>query len=59
MGEISDMMLDGTLCMDCGEYIGKEDEGYPQRCNSCEALTKKNNKRKGKNNERSKKNKNK
>ena len=31
MGEIADMMLDGTLCEGCGEYIGS-DAGYPQYC---------------------------
>jgi hypothetical protein len=31
MGEIAEMMLDGTLCEGCGEYIGKS-EGYPQYC---------------------------
>lgn len=31
MGEIADMMLDGTLCEGCGEYIG-EGDGYPQYC---------------------------
>jgi hypothetical protein len=31
MGEIADMMLDGTLCEACGEYIG-EGEGFPRYC---------------------------
>jgi len=31
MGEIADMMLDGTLCATCGEFIG-EDAGYPRYC---------------------------
>lgn len=31
MGEIAEMMLDGTLCEACGEYIGS-DAGYPQYC---------------------------
>lgn len=31
MGEIADMMLDGTLCECCGAYIGS-DAGYPQYC---------------------------
>ncbi len=34
MGEISEMMLDGTLCQFCGEYLGGE-EGYPQACPGC------------------------
>lgn len=31
MGEIADMMLDGTLCEACGEYIG-DATGYPGYC---------------------------
>jgi hypothetical protein len=34
MGEISDMMLDGTLCEVCGEFID-EDGGFPRLCASC------------------------
>jgi len=34
MGEIADMMLDGTLCEGCGEYLGT-DNGFPTRCNAC------------------------
>lgn len=33
MGDIADMMLDGTLCEGCGEYIG-EGDGFPQYCSS-------------------------
>jgi hypothetical protein len=34
MGEIADMMLDGTLCQVCGAYIG-DAEGYPRTCIGC------------------------
>lgn len=34
MGEIAEMMLDGTLCQCCGEYLGS-DGGYPMFCASC------------------------
>lgn len=34
MGEIADMMLDGTLCEGCGDYIGT-DNGFPSYCFSC------------------------
>jgi len=34
MGDIAEMMLDGTLCESCGEFIG-EPVGYPQYCDSC------------------------
>jgi hypothetical protein len=37
MGEIADMMLDGTLCQHCGEWMGegRDGEGYPQCCDGC------------------------
>lgn len=31
MGDIADMMLDGTLCEACGTFIG-EGSGFPQYC---------------------------
>ena len=34
MGEYADMMLDGTMCQSCGEYIGSGN-GYPTSCASC------------------------
>lgn len=34
MGDIADMMLDGTLCECCGEYIGHGDQGYPGYCSA-------------------------
>lgn len=35
MGDIADMMLDGTLCQCCGEYLGGED-GFPGYCHPCQ-----------------------
>lgn len=32
MGEIAEMMLDGTLCEGCGEYIDDDAPGYPRYC---------------------------
>lgn len=32
MGEIAEMMLDGTLCEGCGEYIGDGGAGIPRYC---------------------------
>jgi hypothetical protein len=33
MGEIADMMLDGTLCSECGAYVGR---AYgPTLCKDC------------------------
>jgi hypothetical protein len=36
MGEISEMMLDGTLCQICGVYPDDDDAGgYPRTCADC------------------------
>lgn len=35
MGEIADMMLDGTLCNTCGMYLDQEPEGFPVDCEIC------------------------
>ena len=32
MGEIADMMLDGTLCEGCGVYLEQEAPGFPGYC---------------------------
>lgn len=34
MGEYAEMILEGSVCDICGEYMG-EPTGYPQRCNDC------------------------
>ena len=39
MGEIAEMMLDGTMCQQCGEFMG-EAEGYPITCGACLAANK-------------------
>ncbi len=31
MGEYAEMMLDGTCCEGCGEYLG-EGDGFPRYC---------------------------
>lgn len=36
MGEIAEMMLDGSLCQDCGQVIGDgNSDGFPVTCDSC------------------------
>jgi len=35
MGEIADMMLDGTLCEGCGEFLNNDGPGYPCYCSEC------------------------
>lgn len=35
MGEIAEMMLDGTLCAGCGEFLGEDDDGIPAYCAGC------------------------
>ena len=32
MGEIAEMMLDGTMCECCGEYIHGPASGFPSYC---------------------------
>ncbi len=34
MGEITEMILEGILCQECGEYIGDGD-GFPVFCSDC------------------------
>jgi hypothetical protein len=34
MGDIAEMMLDGTLCQGCGEFLGGDD-GLPGYCAGC------------------------
>lgn len=35
MGEIAEMMLDGTLCQTCGCIIDGNTSGYPRYCEDC------------------------
>jgi len=35
VGEIADMMIDGTMCQVCGEFINEEPPGYPVTCGGC------------------------
>jgi hypothetical protein len=35
MGEIAEMMLDGTLCESCGSFIDGDSPGYPRKCSNC------------------------
>ena len=35
MGEIAEMMLDGTMCQVCGEFMG-DSAGYPVTCAGCQ-----------------------
>lgn len=37
MGEIADMMLDGTMCAGCGEWLhdGDDGDGIPGYCAAC------------------------
>lgn len=38
MGEIAEMMLDGTMCQGCGEFLcdGEDGQGFPGYCESCQ-----------------------
>lgn len=35
MGEVADMMIDGTLCEGCGVVLAGEAPGYPRYCRHC------------------------
>jgi len=35
MGEIAEMMTDGTLCQVCGCELGSPGDGYPRTCSDC------------------------
>jgi len=35
MGEVAEMMLDGTCCCICGEFLGGGADGYPKACRAC------------------------
>ncbi len=35
MGEIAEMMMDGTLCEGCGVFLNDDVPGYPCRCGDC------------------------
>ncbi|WP_419797278.1 MAG: hypothetical protein ACNI26_13215 [Terasakiella sp.] len=37
MGEYAEMMLDGTCCCFCGEFLGPSGDGFPVACASCAA----------------------
>lgn len=42
-GEIAEMMLEGLMCEQCGEYMGDDDgegQGFPGLCGACEAANK-------------------
>ncbi len=38
MGEYAEMMLDGTCCQCCGEFLndGEDGEGFPMFCAGCQ-----------------------
>ena len=35
MGDVADMMLDGTLCEGCGVFMDGEECGFPRLCAGC------------------------
>lgn len=38
MGDMSDCILEGLVCMHCGDIIDFEEPGYPRSCDSCSDL---------------------
>lgn len=41
MGDVADMMLDGTLCQGCGVFLNEDAPGFPCSCRNCKAEEKK------------------
>lgn len=37
MGDIAEMMLDGTLCEGCGVYMPGDAPGHTRRCRDCKS----------------------
>ena len=35
MGEYSEMILDGTMCQECGVFITEIGDGCPRECEDC------------------------
>jgi predicted Zn-ribbon and HTH transcriptional regulator len=35
MGAITEMILDGILCVECGIFIDEDYMGHPRRCEDC------------------------
>lgn len=43
MGDIAELMLDGTLCEGCGITLGGHAPGHPRYCHDCKRHRKPNN----------------
>lgn len=41
MGDVADMMLDGTLCEGCGVFLNEDAPGFPCYCAACKRERKK------------------
>lgn len=37
MGEVAEMMIDGTLCQRCGTFLDGESPGFPRLCEDCQS----------------------
>ena len=38
MGDVAELILEGVLCEQCGEYVGAA-VGHPRLCTSCDVVT--------------------
>jgi hypothetical protein len=36
MGEVTELMLDGILCDQCGGFVSEIGVGYPRTCSACQ-----------------------
>lgn len=37
MSEVTELILDGILCEQCGQLVDIEPVGYPRRCEDCDS----------------------
>lgn len=35
MGEITELILEGFLCSECGTFVDENAAGYPRKCSDC------------------------
>jgi len=35
LGDVANMMIDGTLCQECGAYLDGDSPGHPRNCGNC------------------------
>lgn len=36
LGDQTELMLEGFICFNCGEYLDGDDPGFPRNCEACQ-----------------------